>query len=76
MNDSKNNLTQISEQLKTIDSKVNILQDVLYSMRNELNLLKKSRIQEDYFSHITKIADENLEKFLDNRPEDCNILDY
>jgi DNA-binding transcriptional ArsR family regulator len=44
-------------------------------MKNELNLLKKSRIQENYFSIMPKIA-EDLEKFLDNRPEDCNILDY
>lgn len=75
MDNSKDNLTKISEQLKAIDSKVNILQDMLYGMKNELNLIKKSRIQENYFSLMTKIA-EDLEKFLDNRPEDCNILDY
>ncbi len=75
MDNSKDNLTKISEQLKAIDSKVNLLQDVLYGMKNELDLIKKSRIQENYFSHITKIG-EDLEKFLDNRPKDCNILDY
>ncbi|MFX1337468.1 MAG: winged helix-turn-helix domain-containing protein [Promethearchaeota archaeon] len=75
MDNSQDRLTEISEQLKAIDSKVNILQDMLYGMKNELNLIKKSRIQENYFSHMPKIA-EDLEKFLDNRPGDCNILDY
>ncbi len=75
MDNSEDSLQKISEQLKAIDSKVNVLQDMLYGMKNELNLIKKSRIQENYFSQIPKIA-EDLEKFLDNRPEDCNILDY
>jgi len=76
MDNSEENLKKISEQLKGIDTKVNLLQDMLYGMKNELDLIKKSRIQENYFSHMTKIADENLANFLDNRPKDCNILDY
>jgi len=76
MDNSKDSLTKISEQLKAIDSKVNLLQDMLYGMKNELDLIKKSRIQENYFSRMTKIADENLVNFLDHRPQDCNILDY
>ena len=76
MDNSQKNLKKISEQLKDIDTKVNFLQDMLFGMKNELDLIKKSQIQENYFSRITKIADENLEKFLDNRPHDCKILDY
>jgi hypothetical protein len=75
MDNSKDSLKKISEQLEAIDGKVNVLQDMLYGMKNELIVLNKSRIQENYFSYMPKIAKE-LEKFLDNRPEDCGILDY
>ncbi len=76
MDNSKDTLSKISKQLKELDKKIIFLQDMLFNVKNELDLIKKSRIQENYFSHMTKIADENLVNFLDNRPKDCNILDY
>jgi hypothetical protein len=76
MDNSEENLQKISDQLKEIDSKFNLLQDLLYGMKNELDLIKKSRIQEYNFPRMVKISDESLINFLDNRPKDCKILDY
>ena len=76
MDNSEETLSKISEQLEKLDKKFNFLQDMLFTMRNELELLKKSTIRENYFSKITKVADTNLTNFLDNRPKDCKILDY
>ncbi|TFG02668.1 MAG: ArsR family transcriptional regulator [Promethearchaeota archaeon] len=76
MDDSKDILLEIREEIKKLDGKITFLQDCIFSMKNELDLLKKSKIQENYFTRLTKIADDNLIKFLDNRPKDCAILDY
>ncbi len=76
MDNSKDTLLKISKQLNDLDNKIIFLQDMLFNVKNELDLIKKSRIQENYFSRITKIADENLVTFLDNRPKDCKISDY
>lgn len=76
MDNSEETLLKISDQLEKLDAKFNFLQDMLFNMRNELELIKKSTIRENYFSQMTKIADKNLVNFLDNRPKDCKILDY
>lgn len=76
IDNSENIHLEITRQLKEINSKINLLQDLFYEMKNELSLIKRSKIQENYFSNMTKIADDNLNKFLDNRPMDCNILDF
>lgn len=76
MDNSEITLLKISDQLEKLDVKFNFLQDMLFNMRNELELIKKSTIRENYFSQMTKIADKNLVNFLDNRPKDCKILDY
>jgi DNA-binding transcriptional ArsR family regulator len=76
MDNSDDTLSKISDQLEKLDTKFNFLQDMLFTMRNELELIKKSTIRENYLSKITKVADTNLTNFLDNRPKDCKILDY
>jgi len=76
MDNSEETLLKISDQLEKLDAKFNFLQDLLFNVRNELELIKKSTIRENYFSQMTKIADKNLVNFLDNRPKDCKILDY
>lgn len=76
MNDGSINLRDINDQLKSLNIKINYLQDMLQEMKNEFDIVKKSRIQEASFSDLTKIADDHFSKFLDNRPVDCHILDY
>jgi len=76
MDDSKDILLEIKEKVKSLDDKIIILQDMVNSFKNELALLRKSKIQENYYARLTKIADENLVNFLNNRPKDCSILDY
>ncbi|MFX1395862.1 MAG: winged helix-turn-helix domain-containing protein [Promethearchaeota archaeon] len=76
MDDTEINLKKINEQLKAINTKINFVQDALDEMKSELNLIKKSRIQGENYSQLTITAEENFSKFLDNRPLDCNILDY
>ncbi|TFG28307.1 MAG: ArsR family transcriptional regulator [Promethearchaeota archaeon] len=76
MDNSEETLKKISDQLEKLDTKFNFLQDMLFTMRNELELIKKTTIRENYLTKITKVADKTLINFLDNRPKDCNILDF
>jgi DNA-binding transcriptional ArsR family regulator len=76
MNDLENSLLKISEQLKELNNKINFLQDTILIMKSEMELIKKSNVQGNKLMDLTKIADENIATFLDNRPKDCQILDY
>jgi DNA-binding transcriptional ArsR family regulator len=76
MDNSEKTLLQISKQLKKLNSKFNVLQDLLFTMKNELELIKKNSIREKSLTQMTKIADKNLITFLNGRPKDCQILDY
>ena len=44
-------------------------------MKSGFDILAKSRVQENCLSQMTKTIDENVELFLEERPQNCQILD-
>ncbi len=76
MSESNDKISKLSMQISGLNNRFNFLQDILLNIKKDIDLLKKSRIQENYYFNITKATSNRLTKFLDNRPKDCKILDY
>lgn len=74
MENSEKILLDINKQLNELNKKFTGLQDIILNMKNEFEILKKWKIQENSLLHLTKSSDENLQFFLDNRAQDCKVL--
>ena len=65
----------IEENIEDLNKRVAFLQDVILNMKVQVDLISRSIAEEDYISELTKLADDNMELFLNERPPDCLLLD-
>jgi DNA-binding transcriptional ArsR family regulator len=60
--------------LKDIDDKMTILQDMILKMKINFDLLLENQTNKDIDSHVIESAELMLNRFLDNRPLDCEVI--
>lgn len=58
-----------------LNSRISILQDLVLRMKSGFDILASSRVQENSLKQMTETIDENVELFLEERPQNCQILD-
>ena len=73
--EEKNFEEYFDEKFKELNSRMNSVQDLVLRMKAGFDILARSNVREDCLSQMTKIIDENVELFLDKRPQNCQILD-
>ena len=67
--------TRFDEKFEELNSRMGSLQDLVLRMKSGFDILARSKVQDDCLSQMTKVVDENTKIFLDNRPQNCQILD-
>jgi DNA-binding HxlR family transcriptional regulator len=71
----KEYFSKVDDKFEELNSRMSSLQDVVLRMKSGFDILAKSRVQENCLSQMTKTIDENVELFLEERPQNCQILD-
>jgi len=67
--------SKVDDKFVELNSRMSSLQDVVLRMKSGFDILTKSRVQEECLSQMTQTVDENVELFLEARPQNCQILD-
>ena len=67
--------SKFDHKFEELNSRMSSLQDVVLKMKSGFDILARSKVQEDCLSLMTKTIDENVEVFLEERPQNCQILD-
>lgn len=70
--DAENNSTDYK--LKDIDQKILILQDIIFKLKINFDLLLKSQTDKEIYSQVIKSTETMLNKFLDDRPDNCELI--
>ena len=65
----------LENKFEELNSRMSCLQDLVLRMKSGFDVLASSRIQENSLKLMTETIDENVERFLEERPQSCQILD-
>jgi DNA-binding transcriptional ArsR family regulator len=76
MNDAKKRVSKIDERLEEINKNITTLQDSILSMKTTLETVTKREVEKECLAHLTLKTNENMDKFLKERPLKCSIMDW
>jgi len=68
-------LSKIDEKFAFLDNKITIPQDLILNMKNEFDLINRTKIDNQYMAELANLSEINLDHFICERPSDCKVLD-
>ena len=75
MDKSENLIETLEEKFDFLNKRISILQDLVLNVKNEFELINRSRVDNQCMTELTDISEVNLETFLNKRPKECKVLD-
>lgn len=75
MNNFEEYFERFEDKFEGLNARITALQDLVLYMKNEFELLSKSKIESIGFGDLTNLVETNLNKFVINRPKNCSLLD-
>ena len=75
MNDFEDYFSKIDERFDDLNARITALQDLVLYMKNEFELLSKTKIEKIGFGDLTDLTERKLDEFISKRPKNCVLLD-
>jgi DNA-binding transcriptional ArsR family regulator len=75
MTDIEKRIMKIDKRLEEIRKNITTLQDSILSMRTALETVTRKEVEKECLDELTLKTNENVEKFLKERPTNCSIMD-
>ncbi|MFX1275065.1 MAG: winged helix-turn-helix domain-containing protein [Promethearchaeota archaeon] len=75
MNNLEDYFSKIDEKFEGLNARITALQDLVLYMKNEFELLSKSKIENQGIAELTELTETNINLFIDDRPKSCSLLD-
>lgn len=69
-------ISKIDERLEEINKNITTLQDSILSMKTALETVTRKEIEKECLTQLTLKTNENMSKFLKERPSKCTIMDW
>lgn len=76
VNDMEKRTSKIDKKLEEINKNITTLQDSILSMKTTLETVTRKEVEKDCLTHLTLKTNENMSKFLKERPSKCSIMDW
>jgi DNA-binding transcriptional ArsR family regulator len=75
MTDIEKRIMKIDKRLEEIRKNITTLQDTILSMRTALETVTRREVEKECSAELTLKTNENVDKFLKERPSNCSIMD-
>jgi len=75
VNDMEKRISKIDERLEEINKNIVALQDSVLSMKTALETVTRREVEKECLAQLTSKTNENMSKFLKERPLKCSIMD-
>jgi DNA-binding transcriptional ArsR family regulator len=69
-------ISKIDERLEEINKNITTLQDSILNMKATLETVTRKEIEKECLTQLTLKTNENMSKFLKERPSKCTIMDW
>ncbi|MFW9973598.1 MAG: winged helix-turn-helix domain-containing protein [Candidatus Odinarchaeota archaeon] len=66
---------KFEEKFDHLNKRITFLQDLILNMKNEFDLINRTKIDNQCMSELTDTTEINLDNFLSKRPLECKLLD-
>ncbi|MFX1273760.1 MAG: winged helix-turn-helix domain-containing protein [Promethearchaeota archaeon] len=68
-------ISKIDEKFEFLNNRITFLQDLILNMKNEFDLINRTKIDNQCITELTDLSENNLDHFLAERPSDCKLLE-
>jgi DNA-binding transcriptional ArsR family regulator len=75
MKDMEKRISKVDERLEEINRNIITLQDSILSMKTTLETVTRREVEKECLTQLTLKTNEDMDKFLKERPSDCNIME-
>jgi DNA-binding transcriptional ArsR family regulator len=69
-------ISKIDKKLEEINKNITTLQDSILSMKTTLETVTRREVEKDCLTQLTSKTNENMSKFLKERPSNCSMEDW
>lgn len=76
VNDMGKRTSKTDEMLEEINKNITSLQDSILSMKTALETVTRKEVEKDCLTQLTLKTNENISKFLKERPSKCSVMDW
>jgi prefoldin subunit 5 len=73
--DMEKRISKIDKRLEEIGKSITTLQDSILSMKTTLETVTRREVEKECLADLTLKTNENVDKFLEERPSNCSIMD-
>jgi hypothetical protein len=68
-------MEKIEDKFDFLNKRITVLQDLVLNMKNEFDLINRTKIDNHCITELTNLSEIHLDNFLDKRPKECKVLD-
>ena len=68
-------MEKIEDKFDFLNKRITVLQDLVLNMKNEFDLINRTKIDNQCITELTNLSEIHLDNFLDERPKECKVLD-